>query len=53
MNKQFDSAAPTGWLIVDYCGKPQVDQFYITDKGFVQQCTVKNEAIDRMIVEKV
>ena len=46
------TTSPTGWIITDYCGKPKVDEFYITDKGFVQQCTIKNEAIDRMIVKR-
>lgn len=49
---QFKVEMP-GWIIVNYKGTPKVDEFYITDKGFVQQCTIENEACNRMIVERM
>ena len=39
-----------GWLGVKYNATPKVDEFYINDKGFVQQCTVAGEAINKTIV---
>jgi|GEM_PF-5980263 len=44
---------PRGWLGIKYNANPKVGEFYITSKGFVNQCTVKGEAVNKTIVKRL